>query len=752
MAETILSAPAITADQGAIRLAPHQIEAASRVLALLRERGGAVLADATGLGKTFVAAAVARLHVPSLVVAPAALRGMWRESLDRADVQARVESYETLSRGTHIDEKPALLILDEAHHARNAKARRYAALADLAWGARVLLLTATPIHNRTRDLRALIALYLGSAAEQMTEEELLRCVVRRTSEQTHTPSAPLPRVNTPQWFTVPSDTETFRAIRALPPAVAASDGTAAHALLLLGLIRAWSSSEAALRESLRRRLRRAASLDAALESGRLLDRRELDAWPVVDGAIQLGFPELFSPGDVRVDTFRLRCSLQEHVAGVRAIVQCLDRNEGRTDRERVVALRSLVERSPAVPIVAFTQFADTANAMFRACAADGGVALVTGNGARVVSGRVTVDEIVHRFDVSEKTSNDRAMPLRLLIATDVLSEGLSLRRAGILVHLDLPWTMARLEQRVGRLRRFGSRHESIDVHAIGPPASARELVPMMRALQRKARLASAVVGDSELRTTLPLLGQRLVRANVAIGRRDATNATERLRVALRGWAEERTCTPTSHALEHPLALALVAPGDRHLLVAVNESGATENTGDVLRAVDLLGALDSLTSREVPRHILERIDRWLEERHGRELARDATEAPSAAHAATLRMLQNTFHAASRTERAHLAMRVQRNRRRVLAARGAGAESALQRFMDEKGDVTALEALLASRMVVDDASPAQARLVALLCFEPPDRAIAFLSPPVTVGSPHPGRPRSSTHHAARDAASG
>ena len=58
MAQAYLSAPAIEVQQGAIHLAPHQVDAASRLLALLGEHGGAVLADATGLGKTFVAIAV----------------------------------------------------------------------------------------------------------------------------------------------------------------------------------------------------------------------------------------------------------------------------------------------------------------------------------------------------------------------------------------------------------------------------------------------------------------------------------------------------------------------------------------------------------------------------------------------------------------------------------------------------------------------------------------------------------------------
>ena len=145
MARAFLSTPSISTEQGEIRLAPHQVEAASRLLDLLGAFGGAVLADATGLGKTYAAIAVARLMAPALIVAPASLRGMWRESLGRTGVAAQVESYEALSRKPCCrTEPPALLVLDEAHHARNPRARRYAALADLAWGAKALLLTATP--------------------------------------------------------------------------------------------------------------------------------------------------------------------------------------------------------------------------------------------------------------------------------------------------------------------------------------------------------------------------------------------------------------------------------------------------------------------------------------------------------------------------------------------------------------------------------------------------------------------------------
>ncbi|HEU5183440.1 MAG TPA: hypothetical protein VFU01_02655, partial [Gemmatimonadaceae bacterium] len=59
---------------GSVTLRPHQGEAVARARAALAEHGGALLADDVGLGKTFVALAVAAGARDPLVVAPAALR------------------------------------------------------------------------------------------------------------------------------------------------------------------------------------------------------------------------------------------------------------------------------------------------------------------------------------------------------------------------------------------------------------------------------------------------------------------------------------------------------------------------------------------------------------------------------------------------------------------------------------------------------------------------------------------------------
>ena len=77
----------------------------------------------------------------------------------------------------------------------------------------------------------------------------------------------------------------------------------------------------------------------------------------------------------------------------------------------------------------------------------------------------------------------------MLIATDLLSEGLNLQDASVVVHLDLPWTAARLTQRLGRIWRMARRIARVHEYAIAPPAPADELLRITEVLTRKAGAA-----------------------------------------------------------------------------------------------------------------------------------------------------------------------------------------------------------------------------------------------------------------------
>jgi len=57
----------------------------------------------------------------------------------------------------------------------------------------------------------------------------------------------------------------------------------------------------------------------------------------------------------------------------------------------------------------------------------------------------------------------RKHEIRLLVATDAACEGLNLQTLGTMINVDLPWNPSRLEQRLGRIKRFGQRRQTVDM-------------------------------------------------------------------------------------------------------------------------------------------------------------------------------------------------------------------------------------------------------------------------------------------------
>jgi len=72
----------------------------------------------------------------------------------------------------------------------------------------------------------------------------------------------------------------------------------------------------------------------------------------------------------------------------------------------------------------------------------------------------------------------------------------NLQDAAVVVHLDVPWTAARMEQRVGRVARMGSSHSRVHVHVLHPPESAARVLDTEMIVQRKWNIARASVGTS----------------------------------------------------------------------------------------------------------------------------------------------------------------------------------------------------------------------------------------------------------------
>jgi len=67
---------------------------------------------------------------------------------------------------------------------------------------------------------------------------------------------------------------------------------------------------------------------------------------------------------------------------------------------------------------------------------------------------------VEREDIKSAVRDHK---VRLLVATDAACEGLNLQTLGTLINVDLPWNPARLEQRIGRIKRFGQSRPKVDM-------------------------------------------------------------------------------------------------------------------------------------------------------------------------------------------------------------------------------------------------------------------------------------------------
>lgn len=157
--------PAATID-----LAGFQEEGRREAIRLLDRHQGVLIADAVGLGKTYIGLALLDHYIlgarrreyrpRGLVICPAQLRdSVWRPMLERFGLAVPVLSQEELGQEDFDWKRYArfdVVVVDESHNFRNPGTNRYRNLARLLVGGRaskkVILMSATPINNSIWDL------------------------------------------------------------------------------------------------------------------------------------------------------------------------------------------------------------------------------------------------------------------------------------------------------------------------------------------------------------------------------------------------------------------------------------------------------------------------------------------------------------------------------------------------------------------------------------------------------------------------
>ena len=478
---------------------PHQIDAVYHYM-LRQARLRFLLADDPGAGKTIMAGLLLKelkyrsLVERTLIVVPghlidqwlremrerfgegfrvvdrAALRGSWRENLWRSSPQLITSLDFAKQDDVLASLKEAdwdLVIVDEAHKLsawrygdKTKKTQRYRLGEVLSKTSRFLLfLTATPHRGDPENFRLLLELLepgMYASAEILSQasrrgENIL--FLRRLKEDLKTfdgvPLFPPRHVRTVTYRLSEEERRLYGALTRYVReqynlALSQEKRNVAFALLILQ--RRLASSVRAARRSLERRRKR---LEELLKLGRWLSERghvneetledapELERWKKEEELIE------------RLTAAATREELEREIAQLKDIVQLARQVERSGEETKLNQLKRLLDElaigGTQEKLLVFTESRDTMEYLAERFAS-WGYSVVRLHGGMGLDERIRAE---HEF-------RDRA---QIMVSTEAGGEGINLQFCSLMINYDIPWNPNRLEQRMGRIHRYGQRKE-----------------------------------------------------------------------------------------------------------------------------------------------------------------------------------------------------------------------------------------------------------------------------------------------------
>lgn len=108
------------------------------------------------------------------------------------------------------------------------------------------------------------------------------------------------------------------------------------------------------------------------------------------------------------------------------------------------------------------------------------------------------EKVIENFDAKAKHKKDE---YRILLSTEVLSEGVNLHRSNIVINYDIPWNPTRLMQRVGRINRVDTKFKKIFTYNFFPTVQSNDLIKLREAAEAKIHSFIEMLGaDAKLLT------------------------------------------------------------------------------------------------------------------------------------------------------------------------------------------------------------------------------------------------------------
>lgn len=157
---------------------------------------------------------------------------------------------------------------------------------------------------------------------------------------------------------------------------------------------------------------------------------------------------------------------------------------------------------PETKILIFSTFRDTLGYLERKL-------FERGHNPSVIHGDVKIADrqsVIENFRVSPDT--------RMLLSSEVGAEGLDFQFCGVLINYDLPWNPMQVEQRIGRLDRFGQLHDRIRIYNFYIEGTIETRI--LRRLYDRIGIFSETVGDLEaiLGEEIRQLSRKVLQSNL----------------------------------------------------------------------------------------------------------------------------------------------------------------------------------------------------------------------------------------------
>jgi len=156
--------------EAAVKIAAHH----------LNKRGGVLIGDVVGLGKTLMATALARIFeddydLETLIICPKNLLSMWNDYRERYHLRGKVMSLSMVGRELPETRRYRLVVIDESHNLRNREGRRYSVIRDYIKknDSKCVFLSATPYNKTYLDLSNQLRLFLPDDQELSIRPERL---------------------------------------------------------------------------------------------------------------------------------------------------------------------------------------------------------------------------------------------------------------------------------------------------------------------------------------------------------------------------------------------------------------------------------------------------------------------------------------------------------------------------------------------------------------------------------------------------